>query len=236
MPAIITLRCPARGAQIDIPENNTRFTCAYCGNQHLLQFNVQPVPAAQPDQKVIRPRIPKPEGVRITRSEKSARIERRWWTPALLFMAVFTLVWDGFLLFWFGAVALGGAPLIFSLFPLVHVAVGVFLTYSTLAGFVNRTIVELTRDELAVWHEPLPWPGERTLKTADIKQLYCKESVRHSKNGARFTYALCAVTQDNTEVKLLSNLTSPELARFFEQQLETWLRISDRPVLGELPK
>jgi hypothetical protein len=75
--------------------------------------------------------------------------------------------------------------------------------------------------------------GEVTLKTPDVKQFFCKETMKHSKNGSYYRYELYAVTRDDRQVKLLSNLENPEAALFFEQQLETWLRIPDRPVVGE---
>jgi hypothetical protein len=85
-----------------------------------------------------------------------------------------------------------------------------------------------------VWFEPLPWLGEKTLKTRDVKQFYCKEKVVHSKNGTHTQYELYSVTAGNQQVKLLGNLENPDTALFFEQQLERWLKIADRPVVGEI--
>jgi ribosomal protein S27AE len=241
MPTLITLSCPSCGASIRIPEESNRFTCDYCGNQHLLHLPVQPGAAAAAvgqaaavEPAAIRPRVPLPQSIRIERDEDSARILRRWWSPSYLFMAVFAISWDAFLIFWYTTVAVSGAPWIFAAFPVIHLAVGIAITYTTLAGFVNRTVVELTREELAIWHEPLPWGGEKTLKTADIKQLYCKKHVKHGKHGPRYSYELFAVTQDDLQVKLLSGLTTPDLAQFFEQQLESWMKIKNRRVIGEL--
>jgi DNA-directed RNA polymerase subunit RPC12/RpoP len=239
MPKVITLRCPSCGGQVRIPEKSDRFSCDYCGNQHMLQHEPAPASAtadAPAAPKPIRPRMPMPTNIRVLRDKESARIVRRWWSPVYIPMALFAVVWNGFLLVWYATVAASGAPLIFSVFPLVHVGVGLFVGYTTLAGFVNRTVVELTREELAVWHEPLPWGGEKTIKTADIKQLYCKEHVKRSKNGPRVTYELFAVTQDDLQIKLLPSLESPDLAQFFEQQLESWMKIADQPVYGELTK
>jgi hypothetical protein len=148
-------------------------------------------------------------------------------------MAFFALVWDAFLFFWYGTVIGTGAPWIFSVFPLIHLAVGVGITYSTIAGFVNRTVVELTREELSIWFEPLPWLGEKKIKTADVKQLFCKQRFTRTKNGTRVTYQLYAVDRDDQQIKLLDGLDSPDMAKFLEQQIESWMHISDQPVVGE---
>jgi hypothetical protein len=42
-----------------------------------------------------------------------------------------------------------------------------------------------------------------------------------------------AVTRDDKEVQLIANLDSPDVAKYFEQQIETWLKITDQPVVGE---
>ena len=118
----------------------------------------------------------------------------------------------------------------------MHVAVGIGITYSTIAGFLNRTTLELDREELSIWFEPVPWWGEKRIKTRDIKQLYCKEEVKQGKNGSSVSYDLYAVTQDIKQVKLLSGVESPDVALFFEQQLEDCLHITDQPVRGEVQK
>ena len=52
-----------------------------------------------------------------------------------------------------------GTPLIAFLLPIAHVAVGVGLTYYTLTRLMNRTRIEVSRDELTIRHGPLPWRG-----------------------------------------------------------------------------
>ena len=44
---------------------------------------------------------------------------------------------------WYGIAFAADTPLIAKLFPLLHVAMGIGLTYFTLAGLVNRTTVEV---------------------------------------------------------------------------------------------
>jgi hypothetical protein len=151
-------------------------------------------------------------------------------------LAFFAFAWDAFLVFWYSMAFAVGAPWIMIVFPVAHLAVGVGITYYTIAGFINRTILEVTPETISVRFEPLPWIGKKTLRTAELKQLYCKEKIVSSKEGGQTQYELYAVTGANTQVKLLGGLDNSDTAVFLEQQLERWLNIEDRPVAGEIPR
>ncbi|MFT4762233.1 MAG: hypothetical protein ACI9XO_004987 [Paraglaciecola sp.] len=49
-----------------------------------------------------------------------------WYRPIALFLAFFTVLWNSFLVVWFGMTLTGGAPAVFSLFPLNTYWLGVF--------------------------------------------------------------------------------------------------------------
>lgn len=191
-------------------------------------------PAALAAAQSIRPRVPVPAVVRIEKEGKRARIVQRWFSLKYIPMAFFCIAWDSFLCFWYGMTLGNHAPWIFIVFPIAHLAVGIGLSYSTLCGFVNRTVLEVTPEELSVWFEPLPWLGEKTIAVRHLKQLYCVEKTQRSDSGTTHHYKLMAVTQDGRQMELLSNLDAPDVALFFEQQIEDWLKIPDHPVAGEL--
>lgn len=226
MSHFVTLSCPSCGARLTIEEDSARYRCDYCGNEHVAKGGDK---AGEP----IRPRIPVPSVVKIEKDGQSARIIQRWFSLKYIPMAFFCLAWDSFLIFWYSMAFRENVPWIFIVFPVAHLAVGIGLTYATLCGFLNRTVLEVTRDELAIWHEPLPWLGEKSIPVVDLKQLYCKEKVTRSDGSTAHQYKLFAVTQNGREVELVGNLDSPDVALFFEQQIETWLRIPDRAVVGE---
>jgi hypothetical protein len=128
------------------------------------------------------------------------------------------------------------ADLIMLVFPVLHVAIGVSLTYYTLAGFYNRTFISVGRGSLRIEHRPIPWFGNRTLQASEIAQLYTEQITTSGKNGPRISYQLNAVSQENRKIKLLTGMDSPDSARFIERQVEDWLGIRDRRVEGEMPK
>src|SRR5690606_5247899 len=87
-----------------------------------------------------------PDWLRVGQGGGGLVFTRRWFQPVFLFLAFFCLMWDGFLVVWYGIAfaTLGtakGPGLMMFVFPLIHVAVGVGLTYYTICGFFNRTEV-----------------------------------------------------------------------------------------------
>lgn len=223
----ITMTCPSCGAQTRIDAFAEKLTCEYCGNQHILRSESRPA---------LRPEVPQPANVLVENDRGTARLIQRWFSLKFIPLAFFAFVWDAFLIFWYGTAVNAGMPWIMIVFPIAHVAVGVGITYYTVAGFINRTVLEVTRDEVSVWFEPLPWPGEKKFRTSEIKQFFCKDKFVRSKNGGTMQYELYVVNQANQQVKLLGGLDNPDVALFFEQQLERWLRITDRPVAGEMER
>jgi hypothetical protein len=119
-------------------------------------------------------------------------------------------------------------------FPVAHLAVGIGLTYLTLAGFVNSTTVTLGQEQLSVRHSPFPWPGNRTLPTLQILQLFCDRNVSYNRdNGTNVSYNLYAVLANDVKIRLLSGFTDVSEPRMIEHLIEERLRLSNRAVEGE---
>ena len=193
----------------------------------------QPVVPARP--KLVRAKAAVPPRFHVEEQGTSTRISWRWFSAKHLMMLAFCVFWDGFLFFWYGtALTAKNPPLIMLLFPLLHVGVGVWLTYTTLAGLLNRTDIDVNRTELTLRHGPLPWPGNQTLPGRSLAQLYVEEVIKQRKNGQTTEYHLLAVDREGRKVKLLTNLDEKDQALYLEQLLERRLGIEDAPVDGEL--
>ena len=126
-------------------------------------------------------------------------------------------------------------PIVFKLFPLIHVAVGLYLIYFTLCQFINKTNIEIDDDYLTIRHSPIPWiRGNIEIPTNEIDQLYVKESKSTNKNGTTYSYALRAKLR-NTKDKEILSVTGVENTEMLEieEQLERFIGIVDRPVKGE---
>ncbi|MEW5931665.1 MAG: hypothetical protein AB1941_29705 [Gemmatimonadota bacterium] len=182
----------------------------------------------------VRPRLEMPRSLTRDAGGGAVVFRHRWFSWKIVFLTFFCLLWDGFLVFWYAMAFAGDAPLIFKLFPVLHLAVGAGLTYYTVAGYVNTTTVTLDRGHLSVRHGPLPWPGSLDMDTSRCRQLYCEEKVNRGRNGYTYTYHLKAVTSDGGRLKIVSGLDSPDVPLYLEQEMEQHLRIRDEPVAGEL--
>jgi hypothetical protein len=181
-------------------------------------------------------RAPKPECVDINLDYDALNITYRWWSVKYIFLFVFCIAWDSFLIFWY-SMATKGAPLIMILFPVGHVAVGIGLTYYTIAGFVNRTVINVNRQWLSVTHGPIPWYGNKRIDIPQVIQLFAEEvRSQNNRSGMSFSYQLNTLLRDNSKLKLLAGLPSPDIALFVEQNIEDYLNIKDQPVIGEMPK
>ena len=49
---------------------------------------------------------------------------------------------------------------------------GILMGYGAVTRFVNRTVIDITADEIVLRHEPLPWPGKRRFSTEDVQGLF----------------------------------------------------------------
>jgi hypothetical protein len=181
-----------------------------------------------------RARVPLPRGITAEDRGRSLLLTRRWFNSKVIFLVFFCVMWDGFLFTWFCAAFKEGAPPVMALLPLIHVLVGAVITYFTAASIVNTTVIEVERGTVSIRHGPLPWFGNRTIRSADLEQLYTEQRYHRTKHGGYYTYELSAVTRGGGRIKLLSSLVDPAQARYLEQEIERCLKIQDQPVVGEM--
>jgi hypothetical protein len=194
---------------------------------------------AESQDREIALEAPQPDRITETRDEGGLTLTYRWFTPMHIFFLLFCIVWDGFLYVWYSnALSRGlGASDMYVWFPMVHVAVGICLTYYTLAGLLNHTRIVVAGGEITVWHGPLPWLGNQTLSTADFRQLYREETISTSRRGGRnASYHVSVVTTTNRKLRLVSDVPGADVALYLEQAIETAIGLKDRRVAGEMPK
>ena len=224
------LSCPACNSPIaanDVDLGSGLAKCRAC--QNVFRFTDDPELAG-------KSRLPTPRPDGIVRSEGAGELAfvRRWFSGKIVLMTFFALFWDGFLAVWyFLAFHAPNAPLVMKLFPLVHVAVGVFITYAVITGYVNSTWISVGPGHLSVRHGPLPWPGNFDLSAGVLTQLFCEQQTNRGRYSNYFTYDLVAVLADGTRKKVIRGLDKPDVPRYLEEQMEKYLRIKDMAVSGE---
>lgn len=211
--------------------------CRVCDTVHDLSVRKAPAQeGVRSRPKLVRAKAALPPGFQVEDEGTATRISWRWFGLKYLAMLGFCVVWDGFLFFWYGTLLSSEhPPLVAALFPLIHVGAGVWITYTTLAGLLNSTRIDVSRSELTLRHGPLPWPGNKTLPGRSLAQLYVEEVTQTSNKGRQTTtYHLLAMDREGRKVKLLTNLEEKDQALYLEQLLEHRLGIEDAPVDGEL--
>lgn len=181
--------------------------------------------------------VPLPDHIRMSRDGGDLVLDVRWFRPYHVFMLFFSLFWCGLLVFWYGQVLSNpSAPSIMLWFPLLHVGTGIGLSYSTIAGFVNRTRITVGNGAVDVKLGPLPWWGSRRVPAGEIMQVYCEEASWSTGSGRGTTYQVSAITPQSRKLRLVWGLAAADTALYIEQEIEKALGITDRKVPGELPK
>jgi hypothetical protein len=208
----------------------------------LLQKRLEELEAAKRDKRARRAtsdvrRVPIPERFDVELQHDTLRVRWRWFRPKEhMFLLFFVLVWDGALAAMFVTTYLGGKFEWGMLLAAAHVAVGVGLTYSLLAGLFNRTTVSASAGRLTIKHAPIPWRGNRELTRSQLRQLYVVENVTESDGSKTRKYDLCAVRDDDRQVKLVKGLEDLAQARYLEHAFELHLDIDNHPVADEATK
>ncbi len=229
----VHLSCPSCGERINAEDIDLTSALAKCAACHAV-FGIGEQVAGAP-RTTKRPRVELPRGMTVERGSRGILISRRWFGYHAFFLLFFSFIWNGFLLFWYTAAFSSDDPdIMMILFPIIHVAVGIGITYYTATLFLNRTNVGITRGELVIQHGPLPWAGNLALPARSIKQLFCKRVVKRNKNSTYYRYEVHALNEVGRRKRLLANLTTEEQAVFLEQELEDFLRIEDEHVEGQL--
>ncbi|NOX57587.1 MAG: hypothetical protein GXP29_01850 [Planctomycetes bacterium] len=231
------LHCPHCGRQI--PSDNLNIAtaiakCSDCSAVFGFSDALEQDGSRRPQAAKQRNPVPLPAGISIDDRGGNRRLVRKWYSLKYFFLLFFCIMWNAFLIVWYGiAFSQDEVLWMMVLFPVLHVVIGLALAYFTLCGFVNRTVIEFGGYQLSIQHKPLPWPGNRIIEANQIEQLFCRERVRHGKNGTSTTYELHAITKDGKKLKLLSGLFEADHVVYLEQEIEHALNISNRPVRGE---
>ena len=159
-----------------------------------------------------------------------------WRQPKAYFLIFFCLFWDGFMIVWYSTALTQGAW-IMAAFGIIHLAVGIGLTYYTLCLLFNSTNIWISKEEVKIEHGPIPAinSGLTRIDSRDLKQLYVKEKIIKGKNGPSHSYSLRGKFQDGSDQVVISKhiLRDAEMALQLEEEIEGFLGITDYHVKEE---
>jgi hypothetical protein len=179
-----------------------------------------------------------PENIKIDQNFQHLCIVRKWFGIKFILLTLFVIFWDAFLINWyamaFSSSFQGAFDVMFIIFPLFHVALGMGLSYYVVAGYVNKTMIYVDFDSISIRHGPIPFWGNKDVSSKTITQLYCKRDEHFGGYRSYGTFAVHAITSERRNIKLLTGLDTSEQALFIEQEIEKFLNIEDKPVKGEI--
>jgi hypothetical protein len=208
--------CPACGAAAEARDVAAGMVlCRACGALSEVGAPARPVAARAGGGEVGTPAA-WPSQVR----DEGDALVQRWFSCASLFLIPFALFWNGITWTVMAAVLLAPEiPLVFRLFPLVHVGVGLALAYAAAALMINRTRVEVRGGRLSTTTGPLPWPTAGRLREARPVDLSIQPK-EHRVNGAPVVRWAVVATVEGGEVVVIGDLGSEAEA----EAVRTWLR------------
>jgi len=164
-----------------------------------------------------------PEGLDLIPTTDGAIVRRVWLSWRTVPLALFAVVWDAFLVFWYWqALSRPSTPVMAVVFPVMHVGVGIGITYYVLASLVNKTDVAVARAGVTVSTYPLPWTDNRTLSADQITDVLVRTRT-WSRNST--THVVMYADRARKERRLVSGLSQSEQAEFIAQVVRQTLQI-----------
>jgi hypothetical protein len=236
------IHCPTCGALIPAEDLNLQTLLARCRNCNNV-FGFSDVARAETVRSAGRtagdelaPEIPCPPRIHVEETANMWTAHWRWFSPAILFLIVFCIAWDSFLIFWYSIAFTHKGPWLMVVFPIAHVAVGVSLTYFVIASLLNTTRVTATRSELSIQSAPMPWIGNRVLPASTVRQIFSRITISNSNSnlnnnyGSQRTIGVFAVLDDGRTIRLIGGLKDSDEANFLQQQLKKRLNLKPSPL------
>lgn len=232
------MNCPTCGRKIPAEDINIQRMAAHCRACAEVFSFADRFQAPAPGGAESRDRVvpPRPPALSVEETGGRLVISFRWATPALFMIIPFTIAWNGFLVFWYYASTQVPGPFkwFMLLFPIAHVAAGLFLTHLCLTGLFNRTTITVDRTSLAIRHGPIPAGRNIVLQSRELDQLFCRgETATDSDGDITHRYSLHVLLKNGTRQDLLIGQADRDLTRYLEYAIEHHLGIVDRPVAGE---
>ncbi len=147
-----------------------------------------------------------------------------------VFLTIFAIFWNGFLIVWYGiAFALPETPILMLVFPIIHVAVGLTIGWTVLVSWINRTHIELSQGRFYVINGPLwsLWDNDHELDLSEIEHFATRP--RRPKNSGRTRPAAFHDLMGHHKAgrkQLLKKALSTEVAEYLAERLNAHLEAS----------
>lgn len=167
-----------------------------------------------------------PEGLHLESDSSSLRMSYSQFKPIIWLALIFGVFFSGGGVYLFASDAPG---FIYT----TSFLMGLFFVYSSLVGICNHRTIVVTRDQLNITYDPLPFEKKHVLDSNKLSQLYTHITAIPSRYRDITGFTLEAILCDGSLMPLLSD-PSYEKVHYLEVQIESWLGIEDLTVEGEV--
>ncbi|NNJ27473.1 hypothetical protein [Alienimonas chondri] len=213
--------------------------CSECGE-------CTDLPEAPAEQGAEAPPAPptRPERWTVEHGDGVVAVRWAWRSAKSVALALFTLLWFGFLalfalILWVCGVPSGpevqgpgelASEAMFVVLPLVILAVGAVMGYVALAGLRNQTILTAGHGQFRTRHEPIWWWGGQTIAMTDFDRLRSTATdAGFAVSGPDLVETVYAVEAlgDGRRETLVRGIRGENAARFLAKTLGEALELPD---------
>lgn len=163
----------------------------------------------------------RPKRVQLVRDGSGLTLSYDWFQLKQVFVTLWCVLWDGFTVYMIQS-ALNQPAGTSTWFVWIPVTVGVVITYSTLAAWINRTRVTVSMDAIKVRHAPMPWFGNTEIQKTELEELHCERCIslgQGGRAGRYISYYLIARMRNGRRRRLLDNLPDRETAQYLVSEI-----------------
>lgn len=164
-----------------------------------------------------------PSKYNLLEKDHQLLIKVRWFKLKHILALLFSVFWIGFIAAFYSRIVTTHVPNSVYLFPIIHTGVGLVTFYYACCGFLNYTLIEVSKKEVIIKYLPLPWVKYKTINRYDITLLHVTEEVKSLKGTTTITFDVQAITEDGKAISLVRGLEKIEQARYIERKIEDML-------------
>ena len=104
---------------------------------------------------------------------------------------------------------------------------GIGITYYVICSFFNSTDVILNAESVRVLTHPLPWPGNRVVALADVRDTVVRTRSNYSNQGV-YNLVVMYIDDTNKERRLVTGIKKWDQAEYIEEQIRRAAQLAER--------
>lgn len=167
-----------------------------------------------------------PDKISLDYYDDYMHIRKTWFGIGTIFQSIFALIWVGGMLFGMSFAIRGAGTevgLVRWLIPIVMAGIVIYVSYSILANWFNKTDIFVSQSLMEIKIGPVPWVGNQRLKVENIARFYSKIRLSGKKRHKTAHYELRFVTHKGKDKSLIDDIETIEAAEFIEREITQYL-------------